>query len=185
MADAIAANETDVLFILDGGDYYDFDDEETDWTAYFQYADGVLRGKIANLQHDREPRIPQSRASRGTAYRRRPIPLDLRYSAGGPLNHAFDCSGVRFVILNYPDPNHANGDDPHTSLALAKSQESWLADQLNNTMLGTFTIHHHPIWDYGRTTAGSVTSGPGRTCMSLQDKSANCAGHTHTYRGTG
>lgn len=71
----------------------------------------------------------------------------------GPLNYSFDCSNIRFVILNSPDPKDANGDDPQTSLALTESQAAWLANQLDNLMAGTFTIHHHPIWDYGKTTS--------------------------------
>ena len=41
VADAIAGNETDVLFILDGGDYASWDYEKY-WTDYFTYADGML-----------------------------------------------------------------------------------------------------------------------------------------------
>ena len=41
VADAIAKYETDVLFILDGGDYTSWDWEPY-WSIYFQYADGML-----------------------------------------------------------------------------------------------------------------------------------------------
>ena len=41
VADAIAKYETDVLFILDGGDYTSWDWEPY-WSMYFQYADGML-----------------------------------------------------------------------------------------------------------------------------------------------
>jgi acid phosphatase type 7 len=179
VADAIAANETDALFILDGGDYSSFDDE-TDWTAYFQYADGVLaKFPIFNGIGNHEYHNPGHSDGPPTAADQYHWTFDI--PAGGALNHSFDCSGIRFVMLNSPDPNHANGDDPHTSLALAKSQESWLADQLNNTALGTFTIHHHPIWDYGRTTINRDL----RPWQDLYHKyriSANFAGHTHAYQ---
>ncbi|MDD4652157.1 MAG: hypothetical protein PHQ34_07980 [Methanothrix sp.] len=60
------------------------------------------------------------------------------------LNHSFDCSGIHFIVLNTPDPNNASGDDPYTSLALARSKETWLSEQLDNdTLLVAFTIHHH------------------------------------------
>ena len=98
-----------------------------------------------------------------------------------PLNYSFDCAGVRFVVLNSPDPNNANGDDPHTSLALAQSEASWLQAQLDNNMLGTFTIHHHPIWDSGRTTINpNLTSW--ETLYHTYNISANFAGHTHDYQ---
>jgi putative transposase len=97
-----------------------------------------------------------------------------------PLNYSFDCAGVRFISLNTPDPNNASGDDPQTSLALAQSQESWLREHLDNTMLGTFTIHHHPIWGYGRTTINSDLA-PWETLYHTYNISANFAGHIHNY----
>jgi hypothetical protein len=46
--------------------------------------------------------------------------------------------------------------------------------------LGTFTIHHHPIWDYGRTTINSDL-GSWETLYHTYNISANFAGHTHDY----
>ena len=73
VADAIAANETDVLFILDGGDYAGWDDEVF-WTEYFQYADGMfskfpLFTTIGNHEYH-NPGHPE-----GPAYCRRSVPL--------------------------------------------------------------------------------------------------------------
>jgi hypothetical protein len=179
VADAIAKDETDALFILDGGDYAGWD-YEAYWAIYFQYADGMLakfpifhtigNHEYHNLGHADGP------PTKADQYH-----WTFDVPQGGPLNYSFDCSGIRFVVLNSPDPNNANGDDPHTSLALAESQAPWLAEQLNNTMAGTFTIHHHPIWDYGRTTINPNLR-PWETLYHAFGISANFAGHTHTYQ---
>ena len=97
-----------------------------------------------------------------------------------PLHYSFDCAGIRFISLNSPDPTNANEDDPQTSLALAQSQESWLRDQLDNRMLGTFTIHHHPIWGYGKATLNPDLQ-PWETLYHAYPISANFAGHIHNY----
>lgn len=179
VADAIAANETNVLFILDGGDYAGWDDE-TFWTAYFQYADDMLaKFPIFNTIGNHEYHNYGHAEGPPTAADEYRWAFDV--PPQGSLNHSFDCSNIRFVVLNSPDPNNANGDDPHTSLALAESQAPWLEDQLNNTMAGTFTIHHHPIWDYGRTTIDPHLR-PWETLYHLYGVSANFAGHTHNYQ---
>ena len=53
VADAIAGNETDVLFILDGGDYASWDYEKY-WTDYFHVCRRDVR-EIPALYHYRKP----------------------------------------------------------------------------------------------------------------------------------
>ena len=98
-----------------------------------------------------------------------------------PLNYFFDCAGVRFVVLDSPDPNNTDSDDPHTSLALATSQEAWLNEELDNNLSGTFTIHHHPIWNTGNTTSNPDLQ-PWETLYHTYNISANFAGHMHNYQ---
>ncbi len=179
VAEAIAKYETEPLFVLDGGDYAGWDWEPY-WSVYFQVADGMLakfpifhaigNHEYHNLGHSEGP--PTDAAQ---------YHLTFNAAQGGALNWSFDCSGVRFVVLNSPDPNKANGDDPQPSLALAKSQAAWLAQELNNSMAGTFTIHHHPIWDYGRTGIDTRLQ-PWETLYHRYPISANFAGHTHCYQ---
>ena len=177
VADGIAKYETDALFILDGGDFTSFDYEPY-WSVYFQYADEML-GKfpifntIGNHEYHNlgnEDGLPTDAAQYHETFN---IPRD------GALNYSFDCSDIRFVILNSPDPNSANDEDP--SLALTESQVPWLEEQLDNTLAGTFTIHHHPIWNYGRTTI-NPNLGPWETLYHKYSISANFAGHIHSYQ---
>ncbi|MEI6423052.1 MAG: metallophosphoesterase family protein, partial [Lentisphaerota bacterium] len=179
VADAIAKYETDVLFILDGGDYAGHD-QEAEWTDYFQFAEGMLAkfpifhtiGNHEYHNHGNPDGPPTDAAQYHSTF---DVPKN------GALNYSFDCSGIRLVVLNSPDPNNANGDDPHTSLALAKSQAAWLKEQLDNTMAGTFTIHHHPIWDCFSTTINPHLQ-PWETLYHAYNISANFAGHTHNYQ---
>ena len=91
-------------------------------------------------------------------------------------------AGMRFIVLDSPDPNnHGTGDDPHTFLAHAKSQVPWLRKQLGHMMTGAFTIHHHPIWDEGRTTIDRNLK-PWEALYHTHGISANFAGHTHNYQ---
>jgi hypothetical protein len=179
VADAIAKYETDPLFILDGGDYAGWD-YEAYWAVYFQYADGMLakfpifhtigNHEYHNLGHaDGPPTVADQ------------YHWTFDVATGGALNYSFDCSDVRFVVLNSPDPTHANGDDPQTSLKLASSQAAWLEGKLDNAKSGTFTIHHHPIWDYGRTGINPNLQ-PWETLYHTYNISANFAGHTHNYQ---
>ncbi len=179
VADFIAQHETEPLFILDGGDYASWDYTQF-WSIYFQYADGMLAkfplmNVIGNHEyHNHEhPNGPPTEAYH---YHRT---FDI--TQGDPLYHSFDCAGVRFVALDSPDRNVCNGDDPQTSLALAKSQVPWLEEQLNNNMLGTFTIHHHPIWSYGSKVANPHLQ-PWETLYHKYPISANFAGHVHNYQ---
>jgi len=179
VADAIATKETDVLFILDGGDYAGWDDE-TFWAAYFQYADGMLAKfpiytTIGNHEYHNYGKATGPPTAADQYHWSYDVPAE------GALNYSFDCANIRFIILDSPDPNNSNGDDPQTSLALAQSQESWLKGQLDNNMPGTFTIHHHPIWDYGRTEIDNHLK-PWETLYHTYNISANFAGHTHNYQ---
>ena len=179
VADAIAKYENDALFILDGGDYAGFDYEQY-WSVYFQYADGMLSKfpifhTIGNHEYHNfgNPDGPPTKADQ--------YHWTYDIPSNGPLNYSFDCSDVRFVVLNSPDPKHANGDDPHPYITLTRSQVPWLEKQLDNNLAGTFTIHHHPIWDYGRTGADPNLK-PWDTLYRTYNISANFAGHTHDYQ---
>lgn len=177
VADAIA-KEQDVLFILHGGDYAGHDSESL-WAKYFKVADPMLAKfpiftTIGNHEYHNE----------GGSYP--PTAADQYHWSydilpGAPLNHFFDCAGIRFIILDSPDPNNTDSDDPQTSLALAESQASWLESLLDNKMRGTFTMHHHPIWDYGRSTLNPDLQ-PWETLYHTYGISANFAGHTHNYQ---
>jgi acid phosphatase type 7 len=175
VADAIE-KESNILFILIGGDYNGHDSDGL-WNQFFQVADGML-SKSAIF-----PTIGNHEYHNSSGGDNPPTAADhYHWAFDMPLNYSFDCSGIRFIVLNTPDPNNANGDDPHTSLALAKSQESWLEEQLDNdTLLGAFTIHHHPIWDYYNTT-GNPDLKPWETLYHSYNISATFAGHTHNYQ---
>lgn len=177
VADAIAKYETDALFILDGGDFTSFDYEPY-WSVYFQYADKML-GKfpIFNTIGNHEYHNHENTDAPPTDAYQYHETFDI--PKGGALNYSFDCSGIRFVVLNSPDPQNANDENP--TLALAKSQAAWLKKQLDNTMAGTFTIHHHPIWTYGRTGLNPNLQ-PWETLYHKYNISANFAGHMHSYQ---
>ncbi|HNX39521.1 MAG TPA: metallophosphoesterase family protein [Methanothrix sp.] len=175
VADAIEKQE-DIQFILIGGDYNGHDSDSL-WRQFFEVADGMLSNcaifpAIGNHEYHNSSggdNPPTSAVHYHQAF-------DM------PLNYSFDCSGVRFVVLNTPDPNNASGDDPHTSAALAKSQESWLAGQIDDgAMRGAFTIHHHPIWDYYNRTANPDLE-IWEALYHEYNISANFAGHTHNYQ---
>ena len=177
VADAIAKEE-DVLFVLHGGDYAGHDSSSL-WGKYFQVADVMLAKfpiftTIGNHEyHTSGGTYPPTAADQyHWSY---DIPSDM------PLNHYFDCAGIRFIILDSPDPNNTDSDDPHTSLALSQSQASWLEGLLKHDMHGTFVIHHHPIWDNGRTDIDSNLA-PWETLYHKYGISANFAGHTHNYQ---
>jgi hypothetical protein len=171
VADAMA-NETNALFILLGGDFARFDNESR-WTTFFQLADRTLANStlfpvIGNHEYHN---IDQS--SQPTSAVQYHSAFDM------PLNYSFDCADIRFVVLNSPDPNSAQ--DEQTSLALAESQAPWLQQLLDNNMKGIFTIHHHPIWDFNRTTINrNLTSW--EQLYHKYNISANFAGHTHNYQ---
>ena len=175
VAAAIAANETDVLFILDGGDYPGHDSEDQ-WTQYFEAADVMLAKfsiftTIGNHEyHNGDGDTPTDADQYHWSF---DIPPD------GALNYSFDCSGIRFIVLDSPDP--LTGEDPHPSLALSQSQAPWLKGLLKDDMAGVFTIHHHPIWDYFNYT-NNPNLQPWENLYHAYHISANFAGHTHTYQ---
>jgi hypothetical protein len=177
VADAIA-KEKDVLFILHGGDYAGHDSQGL-WTKYFEAADAMLAkfpifNTIGNHEyHTSGGNWPPTAADQ--------YHWTYGIPPAGPLNHYFDCAGIRFIILDSPDPNNTDSDDPHTSLALTQSQAPWLEALLKNNNLGVFTIHHHPIWDFWSPTIDPNLQ-PWETLYHKYRISANFAGHTHTYQ---
>ena len=179
VANAIAQHESDILFILDGGDYASWDDKKY-WKEYFDVANNVFAKfpifhTIGNHEYHNKPH-PSGPPTAAHQYH-----WSFDVPKNGPLNYSFDCSDVRFVVLNSPDPTTSHGDDPQTSLQLTESQVPWLEEQLNNNLKGTFTIHHHPIWKYGR--SSSVPSlRPWRTVYEAYKISANFSGHVHDYQ---
>lgn len=175
VADAVE-REPNIQFILVGGDFNGFDGDSY-WSQFFQVADGMLsKTAIFPTIGNHEYHNPNGESNPPTAADHYHWAFDM------PLNYSFDCSGIRFVVLNTPDPKTASSDDPHTSLTLAESQESWLREQLDNeSLLGIFTIHHHPIWDYGRTTINPDLE-PWENLYHTYNISANFAGHTHNYQ---
>ena len=175
VADAIE-KEKNIQFILIGGDYNGHDSVSL-WHQFFEVADGML-SKSAIF-----PTIGNHEYHNSSGGDNPPTAADnYHWAFDVPLNYSFDCSGVRFIVLNTPDPNNANGDDPHPSLALAESQEPWLQQQLdNNSLLGTFTIHHHPIWDYYNASMNPALE-PWEKLYHAYNISANFAGHTHNYQ---
>ena len=176
VAKAIADNETDALFILDGGDYTGHDSND-EWIQYFVDGDKML-AKFAIFNTIGNHEYHNSTADAPAVHYHGAFDI----LPNGALNHSFDCAGIRFVILASPDPLTAlPGGDPHTSLHLALSQASWLRDQLDNNMLGTFTIHHHPIWDFDRTTNNSNLQ-PWEDLYHAYPISATFSGHTHDYQ---
>jgi hypothetical protein len=177
VADAIAAHETDVLFILHGGDYTSWDWEPY-WSIFFQYADGMLaKFPIFHTIGNHEYHNYQNQNGPPTDADQYHQAFDV--AKGGALNYSFDCADIRFVVLNSPDPNSAHDENP--SLAHTKSQVPWLTEQLKTKMAGKFTIHHHPIWTYGRTGTNPNLQ-PWETLYHKYPISANFAGHIHSYQ---
>jgi hypothetical protein len=175
VADAVAG-EPDVLFILHGGDYAGHDSQDL-WATYFQVADSMLAKSaiFTSIGNHEYHNSSGENCPPTDAYQ-------YHSSYNTALNYSFDCAGVKFIILNSPDPNATNDDDdPHTSYALAKSQEAWLQDQLEAHVSGVFTMHHHPIWDYGTTTPNPDLQ-PWETLYHTYPISANFAGHIHNYQ---
>lgn len=176
VADAIAAHETDALFILDGGDYANFDDE-TLWTPFFQYGDGMLaKFPLVTAIGNHEYHDHSSGATGPTEAVQYHSAFDV--AAYDPLNYSFDCCGVRFIILDSPDPDNPNDENP--GLALCERQAPWLESLLKEKKRGVFTIHHHPIWHYGRATSEGAMD-PWETLYHRYPISANFSGHVHNY----
>ena len=173
---AAIEKETDVLFILDGGDYTGHDSNDQ-WIQYFEAADKML-AKFAIFNTVGNHEYHNSAADTPALHYHGAFDI----LPNGALNHFFDCAGIRFIILASPDPLTAlPGGDPHTSLALAQSQAPWLEGLLKDNMAGVFTIHHHPIWDFDRTTINSNLQ-PWEDLYHAYPISATFAGHTHDYQ---
>ena len=174
VADAIA-NEKNVLFILHGGDYAGHDSPGL-WAKYFEAADKMLAKfaiftTIGNHEYHSGLTPPPPLAPTAA--------VQYHSSYDTPLNYSFDCAGIRFIILDSPDP--LTGEDPHTSVALAQSQALWLGGLLKDTMAGVFTIHHHPIWDYFNSTNNPDLQ-TWEDLYHAYNISATFAGHTHNYQ---
>jgi len=194
VADAIA-KESDVLFVLHGGDFCRHDYEPS-WATFFKCAEKML-GKSAffpaignheyhepknkNLDEEHYIECPQNcvpcnKCAPGTDA------ANFRSAFDMPLNYSFDCAGVRFIVLNSPDPNSTCCDDPHTTLKFSEEQAPWLEQLLMDKMSkGSFTMHHHPIWDAGSTNSSSKLE-PWENLYHKYNISANFAGHTHNYQ---
>lgn len=176
VAEAIE-KEPDILFILILGDFNDHDYFYL-WNQFFQVADGMLSKSaifptIGNHEYHNTSFGDKNKPTAANYY---------HWVFDMPLNYSFDCSGIRFIVLNTPDPNNADRDDPQTSISLAKNQESWLREQLDNDSLsGAFAIHHHPIWDYYRIRSNQDLE-PWENLYHEYNISASFAGHTHNYQ---
>lgn len=175
VVDAIA-KETDILFILHGGDYAGKDEKEG-FADFFHYSSKIFSKItifpcIGNHEYH-DPENSDNDPTNADYY---------RWAFNMPMHYSFECSGVRFIILQSPDPATAeSGDDPHTSLALAKKQEAWLKEQLEIPNKGVFVLHHHPIWRCGETVHNSDFQ-PWETLYRAYNISACFAGHTHNYQ---
>ena len=175
VADAIA-KEPDVLFILSGGDHARFDNYGH-WSIFFHNADGMFSNTtifpaIGNHEyHD----INHGDAPTTATY--------YHYAFPGPLNYSFDVAGIRYIVLNSPDPNEAilaHTDNPTPSLNLTVSQVSWLQSQLDNRLPGTFTLQHNPNWLDGWTTV-EPRYAPWDSLYQQYGISASFSGHIHAY----
>jgi hypothetical protein len=177
VADAIAKYETDALFILDGGDYTSWDYEEY-WSFYFQYGDGMLaKFPLFHAIGNHEYHNYEDKDGGPTHADQYHWTFDV--AKDGALNYSFDCADIRFVVLNSPDPKNTNDENP--TLAHTESQVPWLKEQLDNDKLGTFTIHHHPIYNYDWSGIDAKL-GPWETLYHTFNISANFAGHIHSYQ---
>lgn len=193
VANAIA-NESNVLFVIHGGDFARFDNTSL-WAKFFQIADRMLANttffpvignheyhNISNKDLDEEHYIvcPDhchqcNNCSPGTDA------VNYKSAFDMPLNYSFNCAGIRFIVLNSPDPISNCCDDPQTSLNLSEAQAPWLEQLLKDDNEGVFTVHHHPIWDAGRTNNNSDLT-PWDKLYHKYNISANFAGHTHNYQ---
>ena len=172
VADAVS-KEKDVLFVLHGGDYAGHDSGGL-WGKFFQAGDNMLAKfaiftTIGNHEYHNSSGVTPTAADQ------------YHWAFDVPLHYSFNCAGIRFIVLDTPDPNNASGDDPHTSPALTQSQESWLRKELDNNKLGKFVIEHHPIWDHYSPTI-NLDLGPWEDLYHTYGISANFAGHTHNYQ---
>ena len=122
VADALS-NEQGVLFILHGGDYAN-NDNASEWTDFFGYGDGML------ANYSIFTNIGNHEYHNGTGDNASTDAYEYRHAFDYPLYYSFDCAGIRFVVLDSPDPNST--DDQNPTLAHSEAQASWLKDQLDN-----------------------------------------------------
>lgn len=97
-----------------------------------------------------------------------------------PLNYSFDCAGIRYISLETPDPDIANSDDPQPSRALADRQESWLRQELDNSLPGTIVIQHYPNRDESISSVRPEYAS-WDALYNTYPVSASFAGHVHNY----
>ena len=188
VADAVA-KETDALFVLHGGDYAGHDSTGL-WAKYFEVADPMLAKMaifptIGNHEYhssaSTDPDTASATASPGDGSGPTTA-VEFHSSYDTDVTYSFDVAGIQFIVLATPDPaGCVNTDDPHTSLALAEQQVPFLQEKLTSPRLGTFTIHHHPIWDYGRDNSNPDLD-PWATLYQTHGISATFSGHTHNYQ---
>jgi hypothetical protein len=193
VADAIA-NESNVLFVIHGGDFARFDYDPR-WAIFFQCADKMLAKSAffpvignheyhnrsnENLDEENYQVCPEH-CIRCNDCSPSTDAVNYRSAFDMPLNYSFDCAGLRFIVLNSPDRIATCCDDPATSLSFSEDQAPWLERLLDNNMIGTFTIHHHPIWDAGRNRSNPNLE-PWENLYHIYNISANFAGHTHNYQ---
>ena len=171
VADALA-NESGVLFILDGGDYASHD-MESQWAYYYGYGDRMLANFTLYTS------IGNHEYHNGTAENVSTDAYYYRNSFVYPLYYSFDCAGIRFVSLDSPDPTNPNDENP--TRAHSEALAPWLKDQLDNTLYGTFVIHHHPVWTVGHASSDSALQS-WETLFHTYNISAHFAGHIHTYQ---
>jgi acid phosphatase type 7 len=173
---AAIAKEPDVRFILAGGDYARLDDFGR-WGSFFHNADGMLSNTtiFPTIGNHEYHNITGSSV---------PSPaINYHQAFAVPLNYSFDVAGVRYISLDTQDPTQPDPDPvlgPPFSDALVAGEESWLRQQLDNQLSGTFTIQHQPNWrdDYATL---FPTAGPWEKLYHTYNLSASFAGHNHNY----
>lgn len=173
---AAIANEPDVRFILAGGDYARLDDFNR-WAIFFHNADGMLSNTTIF------PTIGNHEFHNITGSSVPSPAINYQAAFAVPLNYSFDVAGIRYISLDTqdparPDPNPAVG--PPFSDAIVAGQESWLRQQLDNQLFGTFTIQHQPNWRDDYITL-FPTAGPWEKLYHTYNLSASFAGHNHNY----
>jgi hypothetical protein len=173
---AAIAKEPDVRFILAGGDYARLDDFGR-WASFFNNADGMLSNTTIF------PTVGNHEFHNITGSSVPSPAINYRQAFEVPLNYSFDVAGIRYISLDtqdptLPDPNPALG--PPFSDAIVAGQESWLRQQLDNQLYGTFTIQHQPNWrDDDLTVVPSAA--PWENLYHAYNLSASFAGHLHNY----
>jgi hypothetical protein len=173
---AAIAKEPDVRFILAGGDYARMDDFGR-WAIFFNNADGMLSNTTIF------PTIGNHEYHNATGSAVLTPAINYHQAFAVPLNYSFDVAGIRYISLitqdpTQPDPNPVLG--PPFTPALAAKEESWLRQQLDNQLYGTFTIQHQPNW-WDNSTKVVPSAAPWEKLYHTYNLSASFAGHIHNY----